>query len=74
MLFFVSMRDGEGLGQEEWGGGDSLEGTPQGPGDQSLCHLEQVLTPLEGSVLSSLKWADRLQWFPPPPPSVGEIE
>lgn len=30
MLFFISVRDVVGLGQEEWGGGDSLEGTPQG--------------------------------------------
>lgn len=57
MLFFISVRDVEGLGQEEWGGEDT-------PGSQgcfpSLGLLEQVVTPLDGSVFSSVKWADGL--------------
>lgn len=57
MLFFISVRDVEGLGQEEWGGGDT-------PGSQGYCPslglLVQVVTPLDGSVFSSVKWVDGL--------------
>lgn len=28
MLFFISVRDGDGVGQARWGGRDSLKGTP----------------------------------------------
>lgn len=32
MLFFISLRDGEDVGQAQWGGGDSLKEVPGSQG------------------------------------------
>lgn len=32
ILFFISVRDGEDVGQAQWGGGDSLKETPGSQG------------------------------------------